>query len=154
MVYGKDDRKPNKYEDFEDALTLYLHKVAGSRGGKVLYPLLQRYALEFWLENNLRAQDLQEIDKLIESKFTKDGSHLVSNSDIDCPTLSQILLEQIQSRGVAQISIDDNFLIKTKVIMREFGTPSFYEIKALLDSVIDKTVEDKVPELQLTFDFN
>ena len=38
--------------------------------------------------------------------------------------------------------------------MREFGTPSFYEIKALLDSVIDKTVNDKVPELQLTFDFN
>lgn len=154
VVYGKDDRKPNKYDDFEDALTSYLHKVAGSRGGKVLYPLLQRYALEFWLENNLRAQDLQEIDKLIESNFTKDGSHLVSNSDIDCPTLSQILLQQIQSRGVAQISIDDNFLIKTKVIMREFGTPSFYEIKALLDSVIDKTVDDKVPELQLTFDFN
>jgi hypothetical protein len=94
------------------------------------------------------------LEKLIESKFTRDGSHLVSNSDIDCPTLSQILLEQIQSRGVAQISIDDNFLIKTKVIMREFGTPSFYEIKALLDSVIDKTVKDKVPELQLTFDFN
>ena len=154
VVYGKDGRKPNKYEDFEDALTLYLHKVAGSRGGKVLYPLLQRYALEFWLENNLRAQDLQEIDKLIESKFTKDGSYLVSNSDIDCPTLSQILLEQIQSCGVSQISIDDDFLIKTKVIMREFGTPSFYEIKALLDSVIDKTVKDKAPELQLTFDFN
>lgn len=154
VVYGKDDRKPTRFEDFADALTLYLHKVAGSRGGKVLYPVLQRYALEFWLENNLRAQDLQEIDKLIESKFTKDGSYLVSNSDIDCPTLSQILLEQIQSCGVSQISIDDDFLIKTKVIMREFGTPSFYEIKALLDLVIDKSVKDKAPELQLTFDFN
>jgi hypothetical protein len=63
-------------------------------------------------------------------------------------------LEQIQSCGVNQISIDDDFLIKTKVIMREYGTPSFYEIKALLDSMIDKAVEDKVPELQLTFDFN
>ena len=154
VVYGKDDRKPKKYEDLADELTLYLHKVAGSRGGKVLYPLLQRYALEFWLENNLRAQDLQEIDKLIASKFTKDGSFLVSNSEIDYPTLSQILLEQIQSCGVNQISIDDDFLIKTKVIMREYGTPSFYEIKALLDSMIDQVVEDKVPELQLTFDFN
>jgi hypothetical protein len=38
--------------------------------------------------------------------------------------------------------------------MREFGTPSFHEIKALLDSVIDKTVKDKSHELQLTFDFN
>jgi hypothetical protein len=154
VLYGKDDIKPNQYEDLAEALTLYLYKVAGSRGGKVLYPLLQRYALEFWLENNLRAQDLQEIDKLIESKFTKDGSYLVSNSDIDCPKLSQILLEQIQSCGVNQISIDDDFLIETKVKMREFGTPSFYEIKALLDSVIDETVKDKVPELQLTFDFN
>jgi hypothetical protein len=154
VVYGKDDRKPNKYEDLADALTLYLHKVAGSRGGKVLYPLLQRYALEFWLENNLLAQDLHEIDKLIESNFTKDGSFLVSNSELDYPTLSQILLEQIQSCGVNQVSIDDDFLIKTKVIMREYGTPSFYEIKALLDSVIDKKVEEKVPELQLTFDIN
>jgi adenine-specific DNA methylase len=154
VVYGKDDRKPTRYEDFADALKLYLHKVAGSRGGKVLYPLLQRYALEFWIENNLWAQDLQEIDKVIESTFTKDGSYFVSNSDIDYPTLSQILLEQIQNCGVSQISIDDDFLIKTKEMMREFGTPSFYEIKALLDSVIDKTVKDKAPELQLTFDFN
>ena len=154
VVYGKDDRKPKRYEDLADALTLYLHKVAGSRGGKVLYPLLQRYALEFWLENNLRAQDLQEIDKLIESKFTRDGSYFVSNSDVEFPTLSQILLDQIQSCGINQISIDDDFLIQTKEIMREYGTPSLYEIKALLASVFDKKVEDKVPELQLTFDFN
>ena len=154
VVYVKDDRKPNKYEDFADLLTLYLYKVAGSRGGKVLYPLLQRYALEFWLENNLRAQDLQEIDKLIESNFTKDGSFLVSNSDVEYPKLSQILLEQIQSSGISQLSINDDFLIETKVRMREYGTPSFHEIKALLDSVIDKKVEAEVPELQFTFDFN
>ena len=154
VVYGKESSKPNKFEDLEDELTLYLYKVAGSRGGRVLYPLLQRYALEFWLENNLCAQDLPEIDQLIESKFTKDGSYFVSNSDIDYPTLSQILLEQIQNCGVTELSIDDNFLIKTKVIMRDYGTPSFYEIKALLDLVIDKEVKEKVPELQLTFDFN
>jgi len=154
VVYGKDDRKPNRYEDFADALALYLHKVASSRGGRVLYPLLQRYALEFWLENNLQSQDLQEIEKLIGSRFIKDGSYLVTISDIDCPSLSQILLDQIQSSGVSHISIDDDFLIEAKVSMREFGTPSFYEIRALLDSVIDKTVKVQLPELQLTFDFN
>jgi len=154
VVYGRDDSRPNKFEDFADALTLYLYKVAGARGGKVLYPLLQKYALEFWLENNLRAQDLQKINQLIESTFTRDGAYLVSKSELEYPTLSQVLLEQIQKSGVNQLLIDDGFLIKTKVIMKEFGTPSFYEIKALLDSLIDKTVKDKVPELQLTFDFN
>jgi 16S rRNA G966 N2-methylase RsmD len=154
VVYGKNDSEPNKFEDLADALTLFLYKVAGSRGGKVLYPLLQRYALEFWLENNLHAKDLQEIDLLIESKFTKDGSYLISKSDIDYPKLSQILLDQIQNCGVSHLSIDDNFLIETKVKMREYGTPSFYEIKALLDSVIEKEVKKKDPELQLTFDFS
>jgi 16S rRNA G966 N2-methylase RsmD len=154
VVYGKDDKTPNRYEDLVDALTMYLHKVAGSRGGRVLYPLLQRYALEFWLENNLRAQDLYQIDELIDSEFTKDGSFLVSNSNVHYPTLSQIMLEQIESCGANQISIDDNFLIRTKAIMREYGTPSFYEIRALLDSVIDRKIGDTSPDLQLTFDFN
>ena len=134
VVYGKDSSEPKKFEDLAEAFSLYLCKVAGSRGGKVLYPLLQRYALEFWLENNLRAGDLPEIDRLIGSKFTKEGSYLISNSDIIYPKLSQILLEQIQNCGVSQLSIDDDFLIKTKAMMKEYGTPSFYEIKGTEDA--------------------
>jgi len=154
VVYGKGSSEPKKYVDLSDALIKYLHKVAGSRNGKVLYPLLQRYALEFWLENNIRAKDIHEIDKLIASTFTRDGSYFVSNSGIDYPKLIDMLVEQIEKCGVAKLSIDDDFLIKTKSVMKEYGTPSYYEIKALLDSLVDRKINPVGTELQLKFDFN
>lgn len=153
VVYGRSESSPKKFEDFEDALTVYLYKVAGTRGGKVLYPLLQRYALEFWLENNLQAKDLNKIDQLIESNFSKEGLYLVSKSNIIYPTLSQILLEQIESQSTAQLPIDENFLIQTKLKMREYGTPTFYEIKAVLDAMSDIEVAGQDSKGQLMFDF-
>ena len=154
VVYGAENSKPNQFEDFSESLKIFLLKVAGSRGGRVRYPLLQRYALEFWLENNLCANDLEEIDHLISANFTKDGQHFVPNSEINYPTLSQILYNHIKDYEVSQLLINDEFLLKIKTMMREFGTPSLYEVKELLDLVLSTKLGIEEPELQLSFDFN
>jgi hypothetical protein len=119
-----------------------------------MYPLLQRYALEFWLENNLEASEIYKIDDLIAANFTKDENKLVSKSAIKYPSLSQIFLSEIEKFNKTKISIDDKFLIHVKTLMREFGTPSLFEIKAMLDSLVAAKEIESDSDIQLSFSFN
>jgi adenine-specific DNA methylase len=154
VIYGKDPSTPSRFNDFEDPLLNYLNKVVGARGGSVLYPMLQRYALEFWLENNLEASELYKIDELISSNFTKDGNQVLSNSTREYPSLLQLFLTEIENSGKSQLSIDDEFLIQVKLLMREFGTPSLIEIRAMLKLLLESKAIASESNIQLSFDFN
>jgi len=154
VIYGKSLSEPTRYIELEDSLLNYLNKVAGARGGSVMYPLLQRYALEFWLENNLEASEIYKIDDLIAANFTKDENKLVSKSAIKYPSLSQIFLSEIEKFNKTKISIDDKFLIHVKTLMREFGTPSLFEIKAMLDSLVAAKEIESDSDIQLSCSFN
>jgi hypothetical protein len=119
-----------------------------------MYPLLQRYALEFWLENNIEASEIHKIDDLIAANFNKDENKLVSKSGIKYPSLSRIFLLEIEKSNKTKVSIDDKFLIHVKTLMREFGTPSLFEIKAILDSLVAANEIASDSDIQLSFNFN
>ena len=77
VIYGKSLSQPTRYIELEESLLNYLNKVAGARGGSVTYPFLQRYALEFWLENNLEASEIHKIEDLIAVNFTKNEKFII-----------------------------------------------------------------------------
>jgi hypothetical protein len=153
VVYEKSADLPSKFEDVEELFLDYLNKVAGVRGGRVPYPVLQRYALEYWLENNIEACDLLKIDDLISQNFESDGKFRISKSKVSYPSLSEILQSQIQLASDNRRPVDDEFLIEVKGLMREYGTPSFFEIRDLLNDVSQSGLIKNESNLQLLLEF-
>jgi DNA modification methylase len=153
VIFGKSTSKPKKFDELETDFKSYLTRVIDARGGRVQYPVLQRYALEYWLENDLRADEIHEIDHVIADTFTK-NENLWCHENANSPKLlSDILLEEIRKSRKIDIGIDDEFLIQVKKVMSHYGTPSLYEIKSILESLFDQgKIEDS--QLQFSFEIN
>lgn len=154
VIFRKSDEKLKSYKDIRESLVEHLYKVTEARGGSVLLGILIRFGLEYWLENNVDAEQVEALDDLIKSEFrNNDGTYSVSSPRPSKITLVELVDAIIRSNTVGGELNLDAILMQAKTELHDYGTPSLLELKELVfNSKLLKEVKNEAV-VQLLIDF-
>lgn len=136
VTFKKSKSKILKFEDVRDSFALMLTNAATLRGGKISKGLAFRFALQKWLNLNVDANEIHELEDLLKNLFDASESKLIIKNS--APNLGS--LELMISQTLADLNLDrekDLQVLSERLITEysDYGIPSMSEVMTIADKL-------------------
>lgn len=133
VTFEKSDKPLREFEDVEPNIRLLLSNAANCRGGEISIGLVQRFALDLCLREDVDAASIGDLNRVVDSLFTKSGNKLLLRKvDPNVPNLLQRIKDASSSYDLRSEKSLEGFSATLRSELADWGAPSVDEALAIL----------------------